>query len=257
MREILSPENIRGIFHWEAESLVKLHEFAYGNVWWGLLAITTAPFYAAGAEQGMVIVARLLSLIPALGLVYLTLSILLRAKEEEEEEEEEKKINKLYIYLIVTFCFFLPISWLRSNKIYPQAMYGFFLILAFFFLYKDNFKLGKNFYYSIIAFGFSISTKITAGIFSLAYLYYFFLNKPRLSVKVIAKSIGLGIITVLFLNIPKLHPEVWKHYLTATQVLSKLAINGPSDKILSPYSIEISMPLFETFYQNIYLILGS
>jgi len=92
---------------------------------------------------------------------------------------------------ILLFVFLLSIPAVLANNLWfwhPDAMTLLGVVLTIFFLDRDHYALGRNFYYAAIACGFTAATKVIGFFFFLAvfiYLVLAFLQKQLLISKII------------------------------------------------------------------------
>ncbi|MCJ7434139.1 MAG: phospholipid carrier-dependent glycosyltransferase [Anaerolineales bacterium] len=103
-----------------------------------------------------------------------------------------------YLRSISLFIFLLTIPAVFQNDTWwhPESLVFFFIVLTFYFLYKDNLSFGKYFYLSAIASGLAVATKLIGLFFFLAIPTYIalgwrqgrinFTNALRLSVAFVA-----------------------------------------------------------------------
>lgn len=110
------------------------------------------------------------------------------------------KFKVLWKALLI-FIFLLTIPAVVSNNMWwhPDSLLTLFSVLTIFFLIRDDFKFGKNFYFSGIACGLAIGAKILGVLFVLTYAVYLFygLISKRIKVwKFLKSSILLLLIVV-------------------------------------------------------------
>jgi hypothetical protein len=102
---------------------------------------------------------------------------------------------------LLLFGFLVTLPMVTGNNLWwhPDSLLTLFCVLTLFFLQRDDLRFGKNFYFSAIACGMAISTKVLGVLFVttyLAYLLYGIFDK-RISVgKALAKA-GIFLLIML------------------------------------------------------------
>ena len=102
---------------------------------------------------------------------------------------------------LLLLIFLLTIPAVVSNNMWwhPDSLLTLFCVLTIFFLIKDDFRFGRNFYFSGIACGLAIGAKILGVLFVLTYGIYLFygLISKRIYVWIFLKSSFLLLIIVI------------------------------------------------------------
>jgi hypothetical protein len=116
-----------------------------------------------------------------------------------------------YLRSIALFIFLLTIPAVFRNDTWwhPESLVFLFIVLTFYFLYKDNLSFGKYFYLSAIACGLAVATKLIGLFFFLTIPTYIFLgwhqgrvnftNVIRLSVAFVALMAVMFVVSNPFL----------------------------------------------------------
>lgn len=115
---------------------------------------------------------------------------------------------------IALFLFLLTVPAVINNDIWwhPESLVFLFIVLTFIFLEKDNLSFGKYFYFSAIACGLAVATKLIGLFFFLAIPTYIFIGwrQGRMDAKsAIKASVGFVavMVTVFVLSSPFLFYE--------------------------------------------------
>ncbi|MDP3014019.1 MAG: hypothetical protein Q8M92_07250, partial [Candidatus Subteraquimicrobiales bacterium] len=176
-----------------------------GSIWWAMMALIALPFKLIGSEQGIIISVRiLLLLLPTLGTFYLSYKIL--------RDFVKNRFSMALLYIILAFSFYTAVNITSVFFTFPEPMYGFFLMLSFYFLYKADNQFNRYFYYSIMAYGVSVSIKMVGLLYGVVYVVYFIKNWRKLNVPLVIKTASIWVITLLSLNLILLHPEIWRFF---------------------------------------------
>ena len=109
---------------------------------------------------------------------------------------------------IVLFLFMLTLPAVVTNNMWwhPDSLLVLFTVLTIFFLARDNFRFGKNFYFSAVSVGLAIGVKILGVLFALSYLVYLLYGLKKHSINLkqsILRSLfflGVMIATIILSN---------------------------------------------------------
>jgi hypothetical protein len=129
---------------------------------------------------------------------------------------------------ILLFLLMLSLPAVVSNNMWwhPDSLLVLFSVLTIFFLVRDDFRFGRNFYFSAVAVGLAFGVKILGVLFVLAYAVYivYGLIQRRATLKhALLRSglfVGLMLLTVVVSNPLLLLPQERSEIITAfTQLL--------------------------------------
>ncbi|MDP3014325.1 MAG: hypothetical protein Q8M92_08800, partial [Candidatus Subteraquimicrobiales bacterium] len=239
LERILKPSDYSFV-----EYLKLFTEDLSGSIWWAFVALVALPFKLIGSEQGMIISVRVMALLlPTLGTFYLSYRIL--------RDFAKGWLLMSLLYTCLAFSFYTIVNIKSVSLTFPEPVYGFFLMLSFYFLYKADNQFNRYFYYSIMAYGASVSVKMLGLLYGIVYVIYLIKNWRKLNIPLVIKTIALWTVTLLFLNLILLHPEVRKFFLDN---LKEAAFIGKSGFIQYEWFKDYpsSLGLFSSNYVNIY-----
>jgi len=130
----------------------------------------------------------------------------------------------------------------RSNLHWwhPDALMLLFIVLTFFFLERDEFRLGKNFYLAAAACGMAAAIKLMGFFFFLAIPLYLFMawQKNHFAFKKLAVSAALFVLVmtaVIILSNPFLFYRAPRQEMLAIQSFKTEELSGGYDHDNSPY----------------------
>ena len=161
-----------GILNANIEDLFRFDSYVYGFIWHLLNLAVVAPFHAFGDTQMAIFMPRFLSAIFSVLCLFVIFKI------------ARLYLDCLYAYGIVFMVIFMSGFYIEGYIFKPNVFQALLILVSCYFLIRDNFIFGKNFYLGVLFFGLSIgAAKIQAIMFlPLIYLYigFVFLKKPNM-----------------------------------------------------------------------------
>lgn len=123
----------------------------------------------------------------------------------------------LFVFCIVT----MPAFWFNATWFHPDWAMTFFLIGSTFFLQKDGWRFGREFYIAILSFSLAVAFKyqaVTALPLIVMYVFYDNIRNPTtVGLKLALKRFSLSFVAVMGIFILSnpfiLHPTGWKLFV--------------------------------------------
>ena len=173
--------------------------FNYGFLYFFSVFGITSPFLIFDNSDFSVLLPRLFSSFFAIG----SLNILHKIFKLKSSNNI---ICLLPVILIITF----PAFWYNAIVFHPDWPYTFFILYSTYFLFKDEYSIGRNYYFSIIAFSIAFSLKIQSIVY-LPILFFYNISITNRSLKFKLKIFIYSLIVIfisrIITNPYLLHPD--------------------------------------------------
>jgi hypothetical protein len=197
-----------GVMDLNIKELFSFKFYSYGFIFFLINLIGTFPFFLFHQTELTIYIPRLITSIFAVGSLYV---IYLTAKQY---------LNKTYSLFIVILLLCMPGFWKNGFWFHPDWMMTFFLCLSVYFLQKDQWSYGRDFWKANIFVGIAMAVKVQAITFYPfvgLYIYYDlifsrdtrgFLNQSVL----LLKAVAIHLFIFFMLNPYLLHPAGLKAF---------------------------------------------
>lgn len=230
--------------------------YSYGFIFFFLNLLAVVPFLAFDNIEMSIYIPRVISSLFAVGSLWFVYKI------------ARLQVDKYFSILISLIILTMPGFYRNALYFHPDWMMTFLIVLSVYFFTKDDFKYKKFFWWSIVAFGFAISTKIQAITFlPFVFVYIFYENFQNKSfkntvtgIKLFIKSV-VSLIAIFIITNPYLiHPSGLKVFLTSfTKNMDSNATNhGKVGKVTigDKISNAIDFYYFESFLFVVLIIIS-
>lgn len=219
--------------------------FNYGFLYFFSVFGITSTFLIFDNSDFSVLLPRLFSSFFAIG----SLNILYKIFKIKSSNNI---ICLLPIILIITF----PAFWYNAIVFHPDWPYTFFILYSLYFLYKDEYSISRNYYFSIIAFSIAFSLKIQSIVFlPIVFLYTITISNRSLKGKIKLFSYSLIFIFLcrIVTNPYLLHPDGLEEFIEGYKAImvSNETNHGEGDvtfldkiKMLNGWYLNITLLIF-------------
>lgn len=239
-----------GLTTFDIKKLFSFWFYSYGFGFFFLNTLAVTPFIASGNIEMSIYIPRIITSLFAVGsfwYLYKTARLY-----------SDKYFSLLLSVVVLT----MPGFWKNAMWFHPDWMMTFFIIVSIYFFCKDEWNFKKNFWFSGIALGLAMGTKIQAITFlPFVFLYIFYDNfkfrnfyNLNVKVKMSFKFLMLVMLTFLFSNPYLIHPAGLKLFV------SNFVANMKSNE--TNHGLNVKVTLFEKihnaidfYYVNVFLFL--
>lgn len=228
-----------GLTNFSIGKLFSFNFYSYGFGFFILNSLAAAPFIASGNTEMTIYIPRIITSLFAVGSLWYLYKI--------AALYSDKYFSLLLSVVLLT----MPGFWKNAMWFHPDWMMTFFIILSVYFFCKDEWNFKKYFWWSGIAFGLALGTKIQAITFlPFVFMYVFYDNfkfrnfyNLKAKVKMFFKFIALGMLTFLFSNPYLIHPAGLKLFISS--FVSNMKSNATN------HGLNLKVTLFEKIYNAI------
>lgn len=228
-----------GFTNFSIGKLFSFNFYSYGFVFFILNSIAVAPFIASGNIEMSIYIPRIITSLFAVGSFWYLYKI--------ARLYSDKYFSLLLSVIVLT----MPGFWKNAMWFHPDWMMTFFIILSVYLFGKDEWNFKKYFWWSGVAFGLSLGTKIQAITFlPFVFMYVFYDNfkfrnfhKLKEKVKMFSKFVVLAMLTFLFSNPYLIHPAGLKLFISS--FVSNMKSNATN------HGLNVKVTLFEKIYNAI------
>ena len=201
----------KGLTTLDIKQLFAYSFYSYGFGFFFLNLLAVAPFIANDNIELSIYIPRIITSLFAVGSLFYIYKIGLLY------------VNKYSSILISIVVLTMPGFWKNALWFHPDWMMTFFIVLSIYFFAKDNWRFKAYFWWSSIALGFSLGTKIQAITFlPFVFIYVFYDNIKYknfkyvvLKVKLLLKFISTALAVFILTNPYLLHPTGLRVFISS------------------------------------------